>query len=103
MGDGIGKRSLFSFYTFPLASDSAALFYADEKAVADRRRIRAQDLEDAENRRRERREEREHEIAMQINAQKRAMDLAKFSHPVDFRTIPSEVGKDPVVSPISEV
>ncbi len=43
---------------------------------------RAQELEEAEVRRKERREEREREMAFQLSAQRRAMDLAKLTHPV---------------------
>ncbi|MCP3662857.1 MAG: DUF1759 domain-containing protein, partial [Gammaproteobacteria bacterium] len=68
--------------------------------LEDAARRRTQDLEDVENRRKERREEadlqkqrdevelqkrredREHEMASQLSAQRRAMDLAKLTHPV---------------------
>ncbi len=72
----------------------------EEKAVAERKRIRTQELEeaakkrtqeleDAENRRKERREERKREMALQLSAQKREMDLAKLSHPVAAETLPA--------------
>ncbi len=61
----------------------------EEKAVSERKRIRTQELEEAENRARERREERKREMAIQLSAQKRAMDLAKLTHSVAAETLPT--------------
>ncbi len=52
---------------------------------------RTQYLEEAENGRRKRRKEMEHEMASQLSAQKRVMDLAKLKHSVAAEILPASV------------